>query len=310
MIEIPSPSGSGGSGGSDTVNELSYLIAKASAAQVITSAASGSALVIDQTVSSFGSSISNDGGGVYTLSAGTYSLDAFLALGTDGGEFNEDIGFYNITDGAFIGIMGNYRDFAGDSSQHANNPSAVIRVASPTQIDCRFVTAGDANLDTLREQSGIKIVQLFSESSTSLEGATPDYLIGSIWQGAYPSLSASILLMGTTFNWSDHPKLNSLHAANPSGFITDNGDGTATVVNHTDFIRAGTTDIGTHVDDSTAVNGLSGTVITASDNVTTNNNGGSGSIVKTTRTRSVTLTGDTETAPHHRKAYFGIYGDG
>ena len=136
---------------------------------------------------------------------------------------------------------------------------------------------------------------------------TPTPFIGQLVTSAFKTPAAGILWMGDTYNWSDNPILQSLHAASPTDYITDNGDGTFTVTLHADFIRPGLTDIGLHVNDTTAVNGLRYTEPN-SPTSTQVNNGGGNTIRGRTGSRPLTG-GDPETAPNHRTAYFGIYGD-
>jgi len=138
-------------------------------------------------------------------------------------------------------------------------------------------------------------------------------LIGQIFYDTDNTPTDGKLFMGQTYQWSDNPLLQAKFIANSHGFIVDNGDGSFDIASHSDFVRAGVTNIGAHVDDTTAVNGLSGTVVDAnpSGRQTNRRIGGSNAAhpQETNTTRSVSLTGDEETAPNHRNAYFGIYGD-
>lgn len=163
------------------------------------------------------------------------------------------------------------------------------------------------------------------------EEVIPDYLVGSVWQGTYIPTTGPVLLMGTTFDWADQPKLFTLHSGNPSSFIEDNGDGTGTVVTHSDFLRAGGVDIGTHVGYKTALpsggvkfktaaepnhthtyaksiaNGRSGTqnnIVAKEGNTTTNTSAAGGH-----SGLDVLSGGDNETAPDYRNVFFGIYGE-
>jgi len=142
-----------------------------------------------------------------------------------------------------------------------------------------------------------------------------DYLNSKIGQVFYHGYDTDnydfILWKGTTHNWLDHPKLQAKHTSQPNGFILDNLNGTFTIVDHSDFLRSGSTNIGNHVDDTTAPNGLTFTYIAPNPPTSTQVNGGSGNTIRgrTGGNNPQTFTGDSETAPDHRNAYFGIYGD-
>ena len=142
-------------------------------------------------------------------------------------------------------------------------------------------------------------------------GTFSEHLLGQLFYSSHNTPSAGLLYMGETYNWSENPKLKSLFDENNHEFITDNTDGTFTVAQHADFLRAGADSIGVHVDDTTAVNGLTGSVARTANNhqSTSVNNGGGQSVRFNNSTRDVVFTGDDETAPDHRNAFFGIYGD-
>jgi len=150
-------------------------------------------------------------------------------------------------------------------------------------------------------------------SSAGSSAVVSNLLIGQLFYDTDNTPTDGKLFMGQTYQWSDNPLLEAKFIANGHGFLTDNADGSFTVVSHDDFIRAGSSSIGVHVDDTTAVNGLTGTVIDAnpSGRQTNRRIGGSNAAhpTETNTTRSVTLEGDDETAPFHRVAYFGVYGD-
>lgn len=89
------------------------LVAKAAADQSVASISDTTNLVIGTTVSTNAFSITNSGGGTYTLKAGkTYKLDGSLSFVTNGSTFDEDFQWYNITGSAYIGSAGSYQDFA------------------------------------------------------------------------------------------------------------------------------------------------------------------------------------------------------
>jgi len=117
---------------------------------------------------------------------------------------------------------------------------------------------------------------------------------------------------GESYDWADNPLLEAKFQANGHGFIADNGDGTFTVDDSGDFIRPGTSEIGVHVNDTTAANGLTGNITLPRS--TNSRTGGSAHRLSsagsnhTVGTLNISST-DSETAPNHRKAYFGIYGD-
>ena len=139
----------------------------------------------------------------------------------------------------------------------------------------------------------------------------PATLIGTQFFDSFFDPAAGKLYMGQgPYLWSDNPILQARFNAGANDFITDNGDGTFEVTLHTDFIRPGTTDNGSHVDDTTAANGLTGTVTTSGIQGSNRRTGGTANAIRTTQTRSVVFgSNDEETAPNHRTAYWGIWGD-
>ena len=153
----------------------------------------------------------------------------------------------------------------------------------------------------------------------NLQTMESDVLLGQTFFSTSKRIRPGLCYAGETYNWSDNSKLKSLFEAEGHDFITDNGDNTFTVVDHTDFIRAGVSNIGTHVDDTTAVNGLSDTGHThqqrsgdgggSADGTTAQGTGVNNQTGFNTALGFANLTGDSETAPNHRTAYFGIYGD-
>ena len=144
-----------------------------------------------------------------------------------------------------------------------------------------------------------------------------DALLGQVFFSSTNKIRQGLCYAGLTYNWTDNPNLKALYDANNHDFITDNGNGTFTVAAHTDFLRAGTTNIGTHVDDTTAVNGLrinytlnGGNVDRATATTILNDAGSTWQANGTVSQNSGVLDSiDSETAPNHRAAYFGIYGD-
>jgi len=147
-----------------------------------------------------------------------------------------------------------------------------------------------------------------ANTSVALETFS-DNLLGQLFYSSHNTPSTGLLYMGETYNWADNPKLKNIFDANNHEFINDNGDGTFVVAQHSDFLRAGENAIGTHVDDTTAVNGLSGTYIRYNTIPTNSSTGGNNGRWRGTSTRAIALSGDAETAPDHRNAFFGIYGD-
>jgi len=139
-------------------------------------------------------------------------------------------------------------------------------------------------------------------------------LTGQIFFSTTNDPAPGLLYAGQEYSWSNHPRLKAMYDSAGHGFIEtdqfDNPD-TFAIASHTDFIRAGGANIGTHVDDTTAANGLTGeTVDRYASGFTGRGTGGNvARSGRTDQTRVVTLEGDTETAPNHRVAYFGIYGD-
>jgi len=141
-------------------------------------------------------------------------------------------------------------------------------------------------------------------------GVASDLLIGQLFWDTNNNPINGKLFAGETYNWGDNPKLQTKFNAQGHDFIVDNGNGTFTIVSHSDFIRAGINNIGTHVDDTTAPNGLQ-VRYTRPNNPQPDMVGGGGNGVRFVQNNilaSVTST-DSETAPDHRNAYFGIYGD-
>jgi len=139
-------------------------------------------------------------------------------------------------------------------------------------------------------------------------------LTGQIFFSTTNTPAPGLLYAGRQYSWQDHPRLQMMFEANGHAFIDvdsfDNPD-TFGIVDHEDFIRAGGTNIGQHVDDTTAANGLTGeTVDRYAGGFTGRGTGGNvARSGRTDQTRVITLEGDTETAPDHRAAFFGIYGD-
>lgn len=200
------------------------------------------------------------------------------------------------------------------------------------QFDFRDVDWRSSTPVLRKPKTRDKAMKLIADTWFKVSGGTADisHLTGTLWQSAYPTTDPRILQMGTTFEWADHPDLHKLELQNPSGFIIDNGT-TGTVVQHNDFIRAGMTGTGVHVAHQTAMpnNPYTGTtdedthshtvLSVGADGVNTRVGGSSLRVrSKETRTTSshthdhvVTIDsgGDPETAPDHRVAYFGIYGD-
>ena len=136
-----------------------------------------------------------------------------------------------------------------------------------------------------------------------------DLLVGQLFYDTNNTPTPGKLFPGNTYQWADNPRLQTKFLAQGHDFIIDNGDGTFELVDHSDFIRSGVADIGTFVGNTTAVNGLAGTVLGAGLIDNNRSTGGTASAVRTGQTRSVEFTGDAETAPDHRRAFYGIYGD-
>ena len=154
-----------------------------------------------------------------------------------------------------------------------------------------------------------RLVVTDSNSSGASMFTESDALLGQIFFSTTNRVRQGLCYAGRIYSWSNNPKLKDLFDANNHDFITDNGNGTFTVADHNDFIRAGSTNIGTHVDDTTAVNGLrirfTDTGAGGGRNPTSQDAIGNGFF----NDRFNELIGDPETAPDHRNAYFGIYGD-
>ena len=149
-------------------------------------------------------------------------------------------------------------------------------------------------------------------SSSDSSNISSDILIGQLFYDTDNTATPGKLFAGNTYNWSDNPKLKAKFDANGHNFITDEGNGTFTIVDHTDFIRAGVSNIGTFVEDSLKAH--THTYQTKPTNFAEVNNGsnyfrGDGGRNNTLLNRTTGSTGSTETAPKHRTAYFGIYGD-
>ena len=137
------------------------------------------------------------------------------------------------------------------------------------------------------------------------------FLIGQIFHSTTKRVAPGLCYAGQTYNWSDNPQLKTLFDNEGHDFIINNGD-TFTIVNHTDFIRAGVSNIGTYVEDSLKAH--THTYQTKPTNFGETNNGssyfrGDGGRNNTLLNRTTGSTGSAETAPKHRTAYFGIYGD-
>jgi len=138
--------------------------------------------------------------------------------------------------------------------------------------------------------------------------AVPSVMVGTTFLDAFRVPEPGKLYAGETHNWADNPILSAKFSAQPNGFIVDNTDGTFTVVDHQDFIRPGSSNVGVHVDDTTAVNGLTGVYVRYNSIPTNSSTGGNNGRWRGTTNQQVNLSGDAETAPNHRTAYFGIYG--
>ena len=134
-------------------------------------------------------------------------------------------------------------------------------------------------------------------------------LIGNIFFSTHNTPTSGKLYQGETRDWVDYPKLKEIYDSSPNDFIVDNGT-SFTIANHNDFIRAGSNGIGVHVDDTTAPNGLS-VRYTKPRSPQPDGVGGSGNGIRFRDGNQLvdSITGDSETAPDHRNAYFGIYVD-
>jgi len=119
---------------------------------------------------------------------------------------------------------------------------------------------------------GISMEEVVTPTATAT--VTEDLLVGQLFFDTSNTPHPSKRFAGETYPWANDPILKAQYDANNHDFITDNGDDTYTVVPHTDFIRAGITNIGQHVDDTTAVNGLAGTVLTSGLQGTNRRTGG------------------------------------
>ena len=145
----------------------------------------------------------------------------------------------------------------------------------------------------------------------SLQTVESDLLIGQTFFSTTKRVKQGLCYAGNTYEWSDNPKLKALFDANGHGFIIDNGT-TFTVVDHPDFIRPGTTEIGEYQQDT--IRSHTHTYQSKPTNFGEVNNGsnyfrGDGGRNNTLITKNTGAFGGGETAPRHRKAYFGIYGD-
>jgi len=117
----------------------------------------------------------------------------------------------------------------------------------------------------------------------------------------------NVILDGETFNGDDYPELFLLTTT--TDLLTDNGDNTATLNFQGHFPRPNLSDIGLFKTDTTAVNGLSGT---SQDRFAPNftGRGNGGNVARqgnTTTNRSISFSGDSETAPIHVNMLFGLY---
>lgn len=211
-----------------------------------------------------------------------------------------------------------------DKTVTFNGFDAVYRVNGQTRtaITTSFTIPTNTRyrLEVAVNPDSTKVLQVIEASGSSEEtGAVveSDALLGQLFYSTTNRVRQGLCYAGNSYNWSDNPKLKALFDANSHDFITDNEDGTFTVADHTDFLRAGTANIGTHVDDTTAVNGLranyttnGGEVDFATPSSILNNAGSTwqsnGTLTENSR---VISSNDTETAPDHRVAYFGVYGD-
>ena len=172
-----------------------------------------------------------------------------------------------------------------------------------------------------------------------MKGAPSDILIGQLFYDTAIVPMTGKLYASNTYNWSDNPKLQAMFLKAPHEFITDNKDGTFTIADSKEFIRAGVTDIGKKVEDSTSPNGLALShdgrhqhKMHYSDDQNSrvnpgfNRNAMCGDAWGSSRNAQwnhptyadmdqdgrhnhIVTSTDTETAPVHRAAYFGVYGD-
>ena len=144
--------------------------------------------------------------------------------------------------------------------------------------------------------------------SSNADLVNTDIEVGEIWWSLINNPPQGVIMNGETFNNSEYPDLAAL--APLMDAITDNGNGTSTVNIGTDFLRPNTTNIGNHIDDTTAPNGL----FLRGNAFDDENSGVGGStwpeFTDTTnapRNRSIEG-GGTETAPNHKNVYVGIWG--
>ena len=197
------------------------------------------------------------------------------------------------------------------------NTSSVIQTIPKNDLDYHdFQRKGNTFEYVGKPYTSIvpSVTNPITDTSSSI---TSDILIGQLFYDTDNTATPGKLFAGNTYNWSDNPKLKAKFDANGHNFITDEGDGTFTIADHTDFIRPGSSNIGLHVDDTTARNGLrivytrnGGTVDYASSSTMFNDAGSTWQNPSTPSINNGGLSiGDSETAPNHRKAYFGIYGD-
>jgi len=200
-----------------------------------------------------------------------------------------------------------------------DNKSQVLNNKYPYgfKFDYRKVDWNNSEPRLPRQKTQKKAMDLITKTWFKIEtgesSLVADMLIGQIFYDTDTTATKGKLFQGKTYDWEDYPKLKSKFDAAPHGFIIDNGD-TFTIASHNDFIRAGSTAIGVHVDDTTAPNGLTGTTVDHNPrniNVNTRQQGGNAGRNQSENqdTRNVRFQGDAETAPDHRNAYFGIYGD-
>ena len=153
---------------------------------------------------------------------------------------------------------------------------------------------------------------LYINGASGSTGTQSDILLGQLFFSSHNTPKPGLCYAGQTYSWSDNPKLKELFDSQGHDFIVDNLDGNFTVVNHTDFIRAGVSNIGTFVEDSLKAH--THTYQTKPAHFGEVNNGsnyfrGDGGRNNTLLNRTTGSTGGTETAPKHRTAYFGVYGD-
>jgi len=141
-------------------------------------------------------------------------------------------------------------------------------------------------------------------------------MIGQVWLSKVPPNHAAQLEFGKIYKWADYPILQALLTVSPNPSIVDIGGGLFSLRASRDFLRPTevAAEIGVHHDDTTAVNGLSGTVADASpDRINRNTRQQGGNAPRNSGeevdTRDVVLSGDAETAPNWEGVYGGIWGD-